>query len=266
MSVLLRDAMPTPDANGVQKAIVTSVSADGTAAIDLPGVGSVDSCAVLDTTSSPPLPGDTVQVMRTGPMSWLVLGKIRTFNPPAARITASLSFPFNVTPAASGAANPLVVPANNIRSYRSNEGWSGATESNRAAQGAYSTRWGYYRGCYFYGSGAFSSIAGHTCTSFKIRLSRLSSGGIAGGENQWLALHAHPTIPSTAPLFTVGAVNVGTLAWGASAVFTLPTWWGQRLIDVGGGVGHLYSGTSDYSICKSLSEDSLSGRLEFGWS
>ena len=265
--MLLRDALSGgPDSDELAPSgTITGVSADGTVAVDFGGGRVISSCEVL--ASYTPASGDSVRVMRAGPASWLVLGTVRTSNPTTVDVTASLSFPFNVTPAApSGAASPLVVPAATIRSYRDNEGWSGAAESNNAAQGAYSTRYGYYRGCYFYGAGAFTGLAGRTCTSLTIRLARTGSAGIAGGENIWLAPHTHDGIPAGAPYFPVSPVNVGQLAWNGTGTFTLPVAWGQALIDgVYKGIGHRFLGTSDYAVFKGLAADSLSGQISLGW-
>lgn len=262
---LLRDALSKPDPDPlVWLATITSIDAGGTVGIDLGGGRTIDVASVLS--SYTPRVGDVVQVLRRDGSTWLVLGDVRDSNQTTVDVTTSLSFPFNVAPAAPAVANPFVVDSNNIQSWRNNEGWSGAAESNNAAQGAFSTTWGYYRGCYFYGSTAFSALKGATCTGITIRLHRDGSGGIAGGERQWIAPHTHATQPSGAPYFPVGATNVGSLAWNGIGTFALPTIWGQRLIDgVYKGFGHLYLGTADYSICVGLGSDALSGRLSISW-
>lgn len=261
----LRDALAgSPDSSAlVSSATVTDLGADGTVSVDL-GSGRVVASAMVLATYTPAV-GDVVQAIRRDEQSWLVLGTTRSSNPTTVDVTASLAFPFNVVPAAPGVANPLVVAANNIQSWRNNEGWYGASESNNAAQGAYSTTWGYYRGCYFYGN-AFTSLAGRTCTGLTIRLHRKGSGGISGAERIWLAPHTHASQPSGSPYFTESARQVGTLAWNATDTFTLPTAWGQALIDGRyKGFGHLYLGTADYAVMHGLETDSLSGQLSLSW-
>jgi hypothetical protein len=262
----LRDALAgAPDApDAVTSATLTEIATDGTVSVDL-GSGRVVASAMVLATYTPSV-GDVVQVIRRDTSTWLVLGPTRTSSPATTNVTLSLSFPFNVTPASPGGANPLVVAANNVQSWRNNEGWSGAAESNRAGQGAYSTTWGYYRGCYFYGAGAFTGLAGRTCTGVTLRLHRTGSGGISGAERMWIAPHTHATQPASAPYFPVAAVNIGSLAWNATGTFSLPTSWGQKLIDgVYKGFGHLYLGTADYAICHGLDTDSLSGQVSLSW-
>lgn len=264
----LRDVLTSPDDVGaVLTATIASIDADGTVGVDFGGGRTVDRCAVLSVYT--PVMGDSVQVLRRDASSFLVLGAVRDFNATSVSVSASLAFPYNVYAPLPSTPTPstgtLVVPATAIRSWRDNEGWSGASESNSAAQGAYSTRWGYYRGCYFYGS-AFSSLKGATCTRLRIRLHRKGAGGIAGPENVYLALHAHASIPSGAPYFTTGARRVGSLAWNDTAEFDLPVSWGQALINgTAKGIGHLYLGTADYAVFHGLGTDSLSGRLTLDW-
>jgi hypothetical protein len=247
----------------VSSATVTELAVDGTVTVDL-GSGRVVASALVLASYTPSV-GDVVQVLRRDEQSWLVLGSTRTSNPTTVDVTASLAFPFNVVAASPGGSNPLVVAPNNIQSWRNNEGWSGAAESNHAAQGAYSTTWGYYRGCYFYGS-PFTALAGRTCTGLTIRLHRTGSGGISGAERIWLAPHTHASQPTSSPYFAASAIQVGTLAWNATGTFTLPTSWGQALIDgTYKGFGHLYLGTADYAIMAGLDTDTLSGQLSLSW-
>lgn len=249
----------------IQQGAVTAVGTDGTVSLRMGDGSTVESAFVLS--SYAPASGDLVEVMARNRTSWLVLGSVRTSNPPAAPIQITHSFPFNVTAAAPSVSNPLVLAPSDIQSWRDNEGWSGAEQSNRAAQGAISTRWGYYRGCYFYGPGAFSALSGRTGVSLSIRLHRWSSGGNGGAESIWLAPHTHETQPSDAPYFAAPAVNVGSLAWNGTGTFTLPAEWAQKFCDgVYKGIGHLYLGTADYSIFHGLDTDSLSGQLSVGWS
>jgi hypothetical protein len=247
----------------VSSATVTELAVDGTVTVDL-GSGRVVASALVLASYTPAV-GDVVQVLRRDEQSWLVLGSTRTSNPTTVRVRTSLAFPTRVLSAPPGGSNPLVVAPNNIQSWRTKvNSWTGEDESNRAAQGSYTTR-GYYEGCYFYGN-AFTSLAGRTCTGLTIRLHRRGSGGIAGAERIWLAPHTHASQPTSSPYFAASAQNVGTLAWNASDTFTLPTSWGQALIDGRyKGFGHLYLGTADYAIMHGLDTDSLSGQLSLSW-
>lgn len=264
----LRDSLVrSPDDFGViRPATIRTVNTDGTVDVDLGDGRMVAAARVLS--SYTPGSGRVVEVMARDTSSWLVLGEARTSNPTTVDAQVSMSFPFNVTPAApSGAANPLVTSAVDVQSWRNNEGWNGAAESNRVAQGAHSTAWGYYRGLYFYGANTFASLDGRTCTSLSIRIARLGRGGNGAAEPVWLAPHTHATQPSGAPYFAAPAINVGSLAWNLSATFTLPAAWGQGLIDGRyAGIGHLYLGTADYALFHGLDTNPQSGQLSMGWS
>lgn len=262
MSNDLRDALTSPDAlSDIRTGVIASIAADGTVGVDFGGGRVIARCACLATYA--PATGEAVQVIRRDASSWLVLGATRTSNATTVPVGASLSFPFNVKPAASVAANPLVVSAASSRSWRRNEGWY----KPEVYQGAYSTTWGYHRGLYFYGSSAFASLAGQTCTSVTIRLPRTSAGGQSGAEPVYIAPHVHASQPSGSPYFPVAARKFTGAAWGGVVTVTLPADWGQKLIDgVYKGFGLAYDGTTDYAIYQSVAADSTAGRLSIAWS
>lgn len=239
-------------------AVVSSVQADGTVTVDLGGGRLVAGCLVAAWWT--PSSGTPVQVARRGQDApWMVLGPTRTSNPTTVDIAVDLAFPFNVTPGTPTAANPLVMPAINAGSWRSGS-WI-----DDPRQGAYTTAYGYYYGAYFYGA-ALDAVRGRSCTALTIRLSRFTSGGDGGPVPMWLALHAHPTRPGGQPYFVSEPLNVGGLAWGSVNDFPLPLAWGQALIEGRAhGIGHLYQGTANYAIMRSLAQDSTSGRLTLGW-
>lgn len=258
----LRDALTAPDSDLlVSAAVVTAIYADGTADIDLGGGRRVKACPVL--ASYTPATGDNVQALRRDSSSWLVLGATRLSNATTVSVGNSLSFPYNVNPAPVSVANPFVVSATRTASWRNNEGWY-LTEPR---QGSYSTTYGYHRGLYFYGANAFAPLAGTTVTRVRIHLARQSSGGSGGGVPNYLAPHVHATQPSGEPIFTTSsATNVGSLAWGASGDFDLPVAYGQALVNgTAKGIGHLYLGTTYYSILQSLAADASVGRLTIYW-
>ena len=254
----LRDVLAAPDLSEVTDvATVTAVNSDGSLGVDFGG-REVNPVAALDTgwTPSVGLVVACVQLQQ----SWLVLGPVRSSNAATVPVMSSLAFPFDVLPAASGAVSPLVVNVSDTGSWRP-RGPGGWMQSD-VYQGAYSTTWGYYRGCYFYGGTAFDALAGTTCTSLTIHLSRKGSGGIAGAESVYLAPHTHASQPSGAPYFPVGARKHLGPAWNGTADIALPVEWGQGLIDGQyAGIGHLYSGTADYAIFNGKAADALTGRL-----
>lgn len=255
----LRDALATPDALGdIITATVSAVAADGTVSLDFGGGRVVSRCPVLSTFT--PGPGDSVQVLRRDSSSWLVLGTIRTSSPATVNVTASLSFPFNVLPATSR-ATPFDVWAAGSRSWRQDLGWDRAT----VVQGSPSAADGYHRGLYFYGD-VIPDLAGRLATSLSITIVR-EAGGTAAAVPVYIAPHAHDAQPTGAPYFTADPIVVGTIAPGATLTFTLPTAWGQDLIDRKvKGFGHLYLGTEDYAVFTSPATVGGSGRLILGWS
>lgn len=255
--MILRDALPSLSDDALDLATISAVNADGSLGVDFGGRES-NPVPALDTGWTPSV-GMTVACARLG-TSWLVLGPTRTSNPATVAASLSLAFPFNVLAASTGATSPLTVSATGTGSWRPSGpgGWM----SSDVYQGAYSTKWGFYRGCYFYGSGAFDAMEGTRCTGLTIHLSRKGNGGIAGAESVWLAPHTHPTQPGAKPYFPVAAKRYDGPAWNGTADIALPVEWGQGLIDGKyAGIGHLYSGTGDYAIFNSKADDALTGRL-----
>lgn len=259
----LRDALTNPDTGAfVVSAVITGVDPDGSVSVDLGGGSVIDRCVVL--ASYTPTVGDTVELLRRDAVSGLVLGGTRQAAPATVTVTSELVFAYNVTPAqqATGAPNPLVVSAVGSSSWRENEGWY----KSQAYQGSYNTQWGYHRGLYYYGSGAFTSLRGVTVTRCRIRLARSGVGGQGGPVPMWIAPHIHASQPPGAPYFTAGARNVGSLAWDGVGVFDLPASWGQALVDNrANGFGHLYLGTVNYAIMDPLNVDALNGQVTLDW-
>lgn len=259
-----RDALTPPELiPSTSPAVIESIDADGTVGIDFGGGRTVDRCAVLATYT--PVIGDAVEVLRRDGSSYLVLGAARDSNASTVTVGTSLVVPYNVRPAppsGPSAPNPFIVDTVSTRSWRENEGWY----RNDPRQGSYSTAWGYHRGCYFYGSSAFSALDGATCTRLRVTIYRDNHGGIAGPERVYIGPHVHASQPAGAPYFPKGAQNVGSLAWNGSGTFDLPVAWGQGLIDgIYKGLGHLYMGTADYSIYLAVGAQPLAGRITLDW-
>ena len=270
MSGELRDALTAPDSAAlIWSAQVVDVAADGTVTIDS-GAGPIPATIVLG--SYTPIIGDTVQVMKRDPSSWLVLGSIRTANATTQLFSRSWGVPWSVMPdpvAVGAGSGTLTINPIGTGSWRSADGWSAVAPY----QGAWNAQLGLLRGCYFYGS-QVAGIAGRTCTSLTIRLHRShgpGAGGVGSGGavRQWIAPHGNPTQPSGPPTFTAGAINVGSLTAPDDlqvGTFVLPVRWGQALIDGSSrGLGHLSASAGDYQRCRTLAEDPASGQLAIGW-
>jgi len=265
MTTTLRDALAsTPEPDGTT-AKIYRVYADGTVDLNLGGGRIFGPVNVLSTYT--PTTGALVSIMTYPNGQKIVLGTTRTANATTQRETVAVAFPYNVLPGTSSVANPLVVGAAASGSYRSADGWAWLSDGT-VAQGANSTAYGFYKGCWFYGDSAFAALAGRTVTRVALTVARKSAGGVAGAQVHTAALHAHGGQPAGEPTFLVAAQDIGSLAWGAAAEFDLPVWWGQGLVDgTARGVGllRLASGNGNYSLCQPAGVSS-SGQLRIWWS
>jgi len=264
MTTSLRDALASNSTPDGTTAKIHRVYADGTVDLDLGGGRIFGPVNVLSTYT--PTTGALVSIMTYPNGQKIVLGALRTANATTQRETVGLAFPFNVLPGTGSAANPLVIPAASSGSWRSADGWAylGVT----VAQGAYSTAYGYYRGCWFYGDGAFAALAGRTVTRAALTIARESAGGVSGAQLHSVALHAHGTEPGGEPTFVSDAFDFAPLGWGAAGEFDLPGGYGQALVNgAAHGVGllRMASGNGNYSLCQPAGV-SDSGRLRIWWS
>ncbi|MFD7793645.1 hypothetical protein [Streptomyces sp. NPDC059759] len=103
------------------------------------------------------------------------------------------------------------------------------TNSFDLYQGRYGgSSYGRNTGCAFYGSKPHT-LNGATCTKATVKLKRLSAGDFAG-RSVTLRLVSQTSRPGGSP--TLNESTSGpSLKIGDSATFTLPTSWGQALID-----------------------------------
>lgn len=262
----LMSVKDTPKA--LQRATIETINTDGTVNLRTPD-GIRTGVEVGDWYT--PKTGDSVRVFRADPYSLFVLGTVRQSNNTTVEVASSMLFPYNVykVPATAPPAPDIIsgtsyFNAVNTRSYRSLDGWS----RSEVYQGAYSSGYGYWRGCYFYGT-APQSLRGRTVLSGSIRISRSSAGGNASNVPQYIAPHAHAGQPSTAPYFTAAASVRGYVDWGQAIDLSLPASWLQALINGSArvrGFGHAVNGTGGvYSINRSRGSDALSGRLTIHW-
>ena len=265
MTTSLRDALAsTPEPDGTT-AKIYRLYTDGTVDLDLGGGRIFGPVNVLSTYT--PTTGALVSIMTYPNGQKIVLGLTRTANATTQRETVGLAFPYNVLPGTGGVANPYVVPAASSGSYRSADGWAFLSDGT-VAQGAYSTAYGYYKGCWFHGDSAFAALAGRTVTRIALTVARKNpGGGVSGAQMHTAALHAHGTRPAGEPTFVTGGSDIGSLAWGAAAEFDLPVWWGQALVNgTAHGVGllRLASGNGNYSLCQPAGVSS-SGQIRIWW-
>jgi hypothetical protein len=271
--LLLARAGSSPDDEGPAFfATIKQMYADGTIDVDLGGNRILSRCLVRD--SYTPQIGSQVTVRPFNQAKWIVEGGIRTTNPTTVDVGRSWAFPYNVTPAApgGGVANPLVVSVNATGTYRSADGWGSSFlpgGSDTVGQGAYTTQYGYWQGCYFYGDTAFTSIAGRRCTRLRIKLIRLGSGGLTGATQQVVGTHPHGARPAGPPLMTKGPFTAGSLSWSTSGTFDLPVDWGQALIDNAGAKGIMHqlfaTGNGKLSFCAGKTADGTTGQLTIDW-
>lgn len=255
----LRDVLAQPDSPvRIPKATITQVYADGTVDLETAS-GPATNAAVLG--SYTPRIGDAVRFMRADETTLLVLGTIRATSATTVEVDAPLSMAWNVDPALSSPANPLVVTAIDAGSWRDGDGWDVAD----VRQGASSTRKPWWFGCYFYGAGAFSALTGRTITSATITVSRSVDG--RDNEPAIIAPHLHAAKPATAPVFTADGVELAPeMLEGVNVDLSFPVEFAQQLADgAAAGIGHNYAGTADYAIFDALATDPLSGRLTLGW-
>ncbi|MFJ5644030.1 hypothetical protein [Streptomyces sp. NPDC093223] len=119
------------------------------------------------------------------------------------------------------------------------------TNSFDLYQGRYGgSSYGRNTGCAFYGSKPHT-LAGASCTKITVKLKRLSAGDFAG-RSATLRLISQTGRPGGSP--TLNETTSGpSLGIGDTSTFTLPTSWGQALIDgTRGGIGISVSSDSPY--------------------
>lgn len=146
---------------------------------------------------------------------------------------------------------------------RSRQGSKWRTDNDNVYQGEYGGN-GVHIGCAFYGTKP-RSLAGATCTKATVRIRRLDSGGTNAAQSLTLRLVAERFRPSGAP--TLGSVTDGpNLRRGQTTTFTLPTSWGQEMIDLGAGGLALYeSDGKPYLITAGRNAYSAAWTLTISW-
>lgn len=147
---------------------------------------------------------------------------------------------------------------------RSRQASKWRNDNDDVYQGEYGGQ-GNHTGCAFYGNGP-RSLAGATVTSATVRLRRRSAGGITAAQDTTFWLITNRTRPSGAPTRT-SSTDGPNLKWGQSTTFTLPTSWGQALVDgTAGGLAIYESDGSPYVILDGRGSYSASFQLTIKWS
>ena len=131
-------------------------------------------------------------------------------------------------------------------------------------QGRYSgSSFGRSTGAAFYGSKPHT-LSGATCTKATVKIKRLSAGDYAA-RSATLRLISQTSRPSGAP--TLNESTSGpSLTIGSSTTFTLPTSWGQNLIDGSrGGIGISVSSDDPYIHLAGRGSWSAAFTLAISW-
>jgi hypothetical protein len=201
--------------------------------------------------------GDVCLVQRFGP-EWLVVQRYYS-SAPAVPVDNSPAPP----PKPSSVSGRLVVSPVETRSYRTTV-WTGwRTDNDDVYQGQYGGN-GNHQGCAFYGTKP-RSLVGATVTSATIRVGRKSAGGITAAQSTTLFLVTQKTRPGGAPTLT-SSTSGPRLKWGQIATFTIPTSWGQAMVDgTAGGLAIYDSGGSPYVIFAGRSSLSSAFTLTLNW-
>lgn len=138
------------------------------------------------------------------------------------------------------------------------------TNSFDLFQGRYGgSSYGRNTGCAFYGSKP-STLSGATCTRATVKIKRLSAGDYSA-RAATLRLTSQKTRPSGAP--TLQEITSGpSLTIGSSTTFTLPTLWGQDLIDgIRGGIAINISADDPYIHLAGRGSWSAAFTLSLSW-
>jgi hypothetical protein len=243
------------DLTGVRAtlAYATSVKSAGVATFVINGIEV--SCQVArDLTVAV---GDVCLVQRFG-SEWFVVQRYYTAAP-----AVPLDNPAPPPPKPTSVSGRLVVSPVETRSYRSTVfvGWR--FDNDDVYQGQYGGN-GLHRGCAFYGTKP-RSLVGATVTSATIRVGRKSAGGITAAQSTTLWLVTQSKRPAGAPTLTSSTTGP-RLKWGQIANFTIPTSWGQALVDgTAGGLALFDSSGSPYVIFAGRSSLSSAFTLTLNW-
>lgn len=267
-----RSGGSNPD-SGVFSARIEGVNADGT--VDLSYRGSlIFGAQVLGWYT--PASGAIVKVARLNVGTYLVLGSTRTSNPTSVDVIASYSLPWNVQPVSrgidltdnpGGKTDPYLVTAYSSASFRQRGGW----DNTKVIQGAYTTSYGWYTGCWFYGLKP-QALRGVTVESLKIHIKREVGSTRAGAIPIYFWPHPYTSRPGEAPR-VYDSINgqrapsrVPGVLVGNTATYNLPKVWGQALVEgrIKGFAVRILD-RNNYCVLSSVNDYPASGRLTIDW-
>jgi hypothetical protein len=175
--------------------------------------------------------GDVVLVNRQG-SQWWVLHKLYAAAP--AVVIDSVPDP---EPAPVVRTGSLVCTPIETRSRRDGK-WR--TDTDDTLQGAYGG-YGNSTGCAFYGTKP-RSLAGATVTGVILKVKRERAGGFAAVAST-LRLVTERTRPSGAPTLTSSTTGPSLAVGKSTTTFTVPTSWGQSMVDGTAGGLALFDGS-----------------------
>jgi hypothetical protein len=237
---------------GVVTGTVITAPSSGVAVVDV-GTAQINVNVVRGLT---PAAGDVVLVQRQGSARWLIQTLFTAAPPTPADPPDTPPPPVPVTQTGTNVFTP-----NFTGSYRSGK-WRTDTDNVIQGQYAYSS-YGENNGAAFYGRGPHG-LNGATCTRATLKLRRQKAGDYAG-RTPTLRLITTSTKPAGAPSY--GSSTSGpSMAVDTSTTFTLPTSWGQALIDgTAGGIGLDAGGSNPYIVMAGKSAWSSAFVLSISW-
>lgn len=247
-------------------ATVQTLATDGTMTVARGDGGVIGSVVRMDSTPTLSI-GDSVIVQSDGVGGWVCLGRRMTTMQTTTPAYGQWVIPWTVLPADATppGSGTVTVSATQAGSWRND---TSSWYTSEPSQGWWTTSSRVYWGAWFYGSGGFDALRGYSCTSLVMHLRRLSGSGINAAVNVHVRLHRNATRPSgPVSWHPASAKSLPGIAVSTSGDITLPTSWGQALIDgTARGIGLYYPSRADYAHFADLSTDSTCGRLTFGWS
>jgi hypothetical protein len=204
-----------------------------------------------------PSVGDVVLVQRQGAARWLIQTLFTAAPPTPVDPPDPPPPPVPVIQTGTNVFTPTFTGT-----YRAGK-WR--TDTGNVIQGLYAySNYGENRGAAFYGRGP-GGLSGATCTRITVKMRRQKAGDYAG-RTPTLRLISQKSKPAGAP--TYGSSTSGpSMAVDTSTTFTLPTSWGQALIDgTSGGIGLDASGSDPYIVMAGRSTWSSAFVISITWS
>lgn len=238
-----RDQRVSLAGTGTLVGVAASASASGACVVTVRGI----QVAARVTAGLTVATGDGLLLTRQGSTYWVIAVTVQapTVPPAADPPTESTPDPGDSTPAPKPTTTtgtltclPVATACYRDGSWRSD---GDPANSFDLYQGRYAgSSFGRNTGAAFYGSKPHT-LSGATCTKATVKIKRLSAGDYAA-RSATLRLVSQTSRPSGAP--TLNETTSGpSLTIGDSTTFTLPTSWGQALINGSRGGIAIYTGS-----------------------